>query len=40
MDPEETLKRGRGSVVFVDGHADYIPRRWAMDPHYYDPLMP
>ena len=39
-DPEETLKRGRGNVVFVDGHADFIPRRWAMDPDYYDPLKP
>jgi prepilin-type processing-associated H-X9-DG protein len=39
-DAEETLKRGRGNVLFVDAHADFIPRRWAMDPDFYDPLKP
>ena len=32
-----TLKAGRGNVVFVDGHADYIPRELAIDPKHYDP---
>jgi prepilin-type N-terminal cleavage/methylation domain-containing protein/prepilin-type processing-associated H-X9-DG protein len=32
-----TLKAGRGNVVFVDGHADYIERHLAIDPKHYDP---
>ena len=27
----------RGNVVFVDGHADYVPRIFAHDPRHWDP---
>jgi type II secretory pathway pseudopilin PulG len=37
---EETLKRGRGCVVFADGHADFIDRRLAMTDTYYDARKP
>jgi prepilin-type N-terminal cleavage/methylation domain-containing protein/prepilin-type processing-associated H-X9-DG protein len=32
------LKAGRGNVAFADGHADFIERKRAMDPRYYDPF--
>lgn len=38
--PEETLKRGKGTAVFADGHADFISRRLALDPNSYDPRQP
>jgi len=37
---EETLKRGKGCVVFADGRADFIDRRLAMDADYYDAKKP
>ena len=37
---EETLKRGKGNVVFADGHADFIPRKLAMSPDNVDPFKP
>ena len=37
---EETLKRGKGTVVCADGHADFVDRRWAMDANYYDAKKP
>jgi prepilin-type N-terminal cleavage/methylation domain-containing protein/prepilin-type processing-associated H-X9-DG protein len=38
--PEETLKRGKGNVVFADGHADFVPRKLAMSPDNVDPFKP
>jgi prepilin-type N-terminal cleavage/methylation domain-containing protein/prepilin-type processing-associated H-X9-DG protein len=32
-----TLSAGRGNAAFVDGHAEYIDRKSATDPYYYDP---
>lgn len=32
------LNAGRGNAAFADGHADFIDRRNAMDPKYYDPF--
>ena len=37
---EETLRRGKGNVIVADGHADFIPRRLAMNQESVDPLMP
>lgn len=37
---EETLKGGRGNVIFADGHADFVPRRLAMSPESVEPLKP
>lgn len=36
----KTLLAGRGNVIFVDGHADFIARKDALDPAYYDPFQP
>ena len=33
---KENAKRGRGNVVFCDGHAEFIERRLAYEPAYYD----
>ncbi len=30
----------RGNVACVDGHAEYVTRRWTRDPIHWDPLMP
>jgi prepilin-type processing-associated H-X9-DG protein len=32
-------RNDRGNVAFVDGHADYVTRRYVWDPrHWYPPL--
>ena len=31
---------GRGTVGFVDGHAEFVQRNWAMAPEHYDPQLP
>ena len=38
--PEDTLKRGKGCVVFADGRADFVDRRLAMDANYCDARKP
>jgi prepilin-type processing-associated H-X9-DG protein len=30
----------QGNVAFVDGHADYVSRSFAHDPHHFDPQFP
>jgi prepilin-type N-terminal cleavage/methylation domain-containing protein/prepilin-type processing-associated H-X9-DG protein len=35
--PAEDNKRGRGNAVFCDGHAEYIDRKLAYEPGYFDP---
>ena len=36
-EPEESNPDGRGNVAFVDGHVDYVSRRFAQDPHNWLP---
>ena len=35
--PITKIPRQTEMILFVDGHADYIPRELAVDPKYYDP---
>jgi prepilin-type N-terminal cleavage/methylation domain-containing protein/prepilin-type processing-associated H-X9-DG protein len=34
---KQILEAGRGNVVFADGHADFIPRKDALNAQFYDP---
>ena len=34
---EQILQAGRGNCVFADGHADFIPRKEALNPDWFDP---
>jgi len=37
ISPDEVLRAGRGNVAFADGHCDYISRKDALDPNFFDP---
>jgi len=37
---QQDAKKGRGNVVFCDGHGEYIDRNLAYDAAYYDPNDP
>ena len=36
--PQLDSKKGRGNVIFCDGHGEFIDRRLAYEPAYYDPF--
>ena len=37
LSQQDVLRAGRGNVVFADGHADFIGRKEALSPDFYDP---